>query len=166
MPRRAAARLRAQAVSALLFGALFGVAPPILAQNIVLLNTRALNFGRFAAAGGGHVTISPAGARSKSGSLILMNSPTTSSASFNVTKSKNGNTTQAIVISLPANNTIKLNSGVNNMAVNNFVASPATISTIPNNGNVVLTVGATLTVGPSQMPGAYSGSFPVTVNYQ
>jgi hypothetical protein len=166
LPGSAAARLRGLAVSALLFGALFGVAPPLLAQTIVLSNNRALSFGRFAAGGGGTVTVTPAGVRSRTGSVILMNSPSVTSASFVVTKSKNGNPALAIVITLPANNALQLTSGANSMALNNFVCSPTTIASIPNNGAVVLTVGATMTVASKQAPGSYSGSFPVTVNYQ
>ncbi|MEO7496637.1 MAG: DUF4402 domain-containing protein [Massilia sp.] len=166
-PPRAAATLRPVVIGALLLGALFGVAPRAAAQQVVTLaTTRNLDFGRFAAVGGGAITVSPAGARSKSGAVVLLNSPAVNSASFNVGKSTNGNSKLAIVITLPANNTVRLVSGANSMAVNNFTSSPTSIASIPNNGSVTLDVGATLSVAPAQPAGSYSGTFAVTVNYQ
>jgi hypothetical protein len=50
------------------------------------------------------------------------------------------------------------------MALNSFASSPPT-GTLSGGGSQLIQVGATLTVGSSQAPGNYSGSFNVTVNY-
>lgn len=135
------------------------------AQQIILTNTRGLDFGRFVAATGGTITVSPTGVRSRSGGVVLLNSLGAGQAGFTVGKSSNGNGNKAVIISVPANGSIRLSSGASSMAVNNFVTNPATLASVPN-GGTSLSVGATLTVAPNQPPGAYSGSFPLTVNFQ
>jgi hypothetical protein len=135
------------------------------AQQINLSNTRGLDFGRFVAASGGTVIVSPTGGRTRTGGVILLNSPTANPATFIVSKSSNGGTNKAIIISLPANGSTRLTSGSNSMAVDAFVSSPATLTTVTTTGTT-LSVGATLTVAGNQAPGTYSGSFPVTVNFQ
>lgn len=146
--------------------ALLPAARDALCQTIIVLsNTRGLNFGRFAALTGGAITINAAtGARTKTGTVVLMNSPTAAQATYNVSKSKNGNVSQTVSITLPANNIVKMNSGANQMSVNNFVASPATITSVPN-GGMVLSVGATVSVANGQPSGNYAGTFNITVNY-
>lgn len=135
------------------------------AQQIVLTNTRGLDFGRFVANTGGTVVIGPTGLRSRTGGVVLLNSPTAGQASFNVGKSSNGGNNKAVIISLPANGSTRLNSGANSMAVNTFVNAPAAILSVPN-GGTTLAVGATLMVAPNQPPGNYSGTFSLTVNFQ
>lgn len=135
------------------------------AQQIVLSNTRGLDFGRFVANTGGTIVISPTGVRSRSGGVVLLNSPTIGQASFNVGKSSNGGNNKAVIISLPANGSTRLSSGANSMAVGDFVNAPASILSVPN-GGTTLAVGATLSVAPNQPPGNYSGTFSLTVNFQ
>ncbi|MET0856469.1 MAG: DUF4402 domain-containing protein [Telluria sp.] len=146
--------------------ALLPAAREACAQTVIVLtNTRQMDFGTFAAGSGGTIVLNAAtGARSKTGAVILLPSPAAIQASFDVSKSKNGTVNKTVSISLPVNNTVQLSSGVNKMSVNNFVASPATISSVPN-GGMPLAVGATLFVGSGQPPGAYTGTFSVTVNY-
>lgn len=134
-------------------------------QQVVLSNARGLDFGRFVAGGGGTITLSPTGLRSRTGTVILLNSPNTGQAVFNVGKSNNGNGNKAVIISLPANGSTRLTSGANSMAVGNFVNTPSGLTSIPV-GGTALGIGATLTVAPNQAPGNYSGTFNVTVNYQ
>jgi len=135
------------------------------AQQIVLSNTRGLDFGRFVANSGGTIVISPTGVRSRTGGVVLLNSPTVGQASFNVGKSSSGGNNKAVAISLPTNGSTRLTSGANSMAVSTFVSNPASIQTVPN-GGTTLGVGATLTVAPNQAPGTYSGTFSLTVNFQ
>ena len=148
--------------------ALLPAARQACAQTVIVLtNTRGLDFGRFAAGTGGTVTLNAAtGARTRTGSVILLNSPGAVQATYNVAKSKNGNVGQTVAITLPANNTVQLSSGANRMYVNDFLASPATIASVPNGSGLVLSVGATLVVGSGQPAGTYSGSYNITVNYQ
>ncbi|MFC5461306.1 DUF4402 domain-containing protein [Massilia niabensis] len=135
-------------------------------QVVTLSNARGLDFGRFVAGSGGTVVLSATGVRSRTGGVVLLNSPNAGQAVFNVGKSVNGSNNRAVIVTLPANGTIRLTSGANSMAVGSFVRSPTTATiTIPN-GGTTLSLGATLTVAPNQAPGTYSGSFPLTVNYQ
>lgn len=132
------------------------------AQQLSLSNTRGLDFGRFVAGSGGTVIVSPAGLRSRTGAVVLLTSPNATSASFTASRTS-GNKT-AVIISLPANGSTRLSSGANSMAVNSFVSTPASTGSVQT--PMTLSVGATLTVGPNQAPGTYTGSFTVTVNYQ
>lgn len=135
------------------------------AQQLVLNNTRGLDFGRFVAGTGGTITVSPAGVRSRTGGVVLLNSLATGQAAFTVSRASNGGGNKAVVISLPANGSIRLISGANSMALNNFVSSPTAILSVPA-GGIILSVGATLSVAPNQPAGTYTGSFPLTVNFQ
>lgn len=147
--------------------ALLPAARQACAQTVIVLtNTRGLDFGRFAAATGGSVTLNAAtGARSKTGTVILLPSPSAAQATYNVAKSKNGTVNKTVAITLPTDNTVQLTSGANRMFVNSFVCSPATIASVPN-GGMALSVGATLVVGSSQPAGTYTGSYNITINYQ
>jgi hypothetical protein len=135
------------------------------AQQVNLSNTGGLDFGRFVAASGGTVIVSPTGGRSWTGGVILLNSPTASPATFTASKGGNGSTNKAIVITLPADGSTRLTSGSNSMAVDAFISSPATLTVLTTTGTT-LSVGATLTVAANQPPGSYSGSFSLIVNYQ
>ncbi|VXC56042.1 DUF4402 domain-containing protein [Massilia sp. 9I] len=150
--------------SAIVLAALFAIGHAH-AQQIVLTNTRGLDFGSFVANTGGTVVLSPTGVRSRTGGVVLLNSPGAGQAGFNVGKSNGGATNKAVIISTPANGSVRLSSGANSMAVNTFVTNPASIASVPN-GGTTLGVGATLTVAPSQPPGNYTGTFSLTVNFQ
>lgn len=135
------------------------------AQQINLVNTRGIDFGRFVAGTGGTVVLSPTGGRTKTGGVILLTSPSAAPATFTVSKTNNGGGNKAVILSLPANGSVRLTSGGNSMAVNTFANSPATLTTVSIAGTT-LSVGATLTVAANQPAGAYSGSFPLIVNFQ
>ncbi len=165
MPARRHRHFRPASATALAVLAALAAIGAAQAQQIVLSNTRGLDFGRFVAGTGGAITVSPTGVRSRTGAVVLLNSPAVGGASFTVGKSSNGGGAKAVIISVPANGSIRLNSGANSMAVNSFVTNPASIASVPN-GGTTLAVGATLTVAPNQPAGNYSGSFPLTVNFQ
>lgn len=155
-------RIGGLAMAAILLSAAHGA----LAQQIILSNSRPLDFGRFVASTGGTITVSPTGARTRTGGVVLMNSPTVGAAVFNVSKSNGGATNKAVAITLPANGSVRLTSSSGGtMPLSAFVTSPSTILTVPN-GGVTLSVGATMTVGANQPRGSYSGSFPLIVNFQ
>lgn len=143
-------------------------ARPAFAQTkpdtVVLSPVRGLDFGSFVASTGGTIVVTPAGLRSRTGGVILLNSPNVGQAAYNVSRTTNGTNKNDANITLPANGTIRLTSGANSMAVGSFVSSPVSTMVIPA-GGTTLTIGATLTVAPNQAPGTYTGTFPVTVNY-
>ena len=125
----------------------------------VITNTRPLVFGKFIAAGGGTITITPLGARSKTGGVVLLNGVTATSASYTLSETGTGKALTWRNITLPG--TATLSNGTATMTLSNFVSNPAaTMGT-----STVLTVGATLTVAANQAPGNYTGTFSVTVDY-
>jgi hypothetical protein len=141
------------------------VAAPDSQAQLTISNTQALSFGGFVAGSGGTVTVSPNGARSASGGVFLVNSRGGAAATFNISDSDPANATNTYVITLPGDGMVTLASGSNSMTLDNFVSEPAG-SSILGGLTQVLSVGATLTVNPSQPVGRYSGSFSVLVEYQ
>lgn len=135
------------------------------ATQLSLVNTRSLNFGRFVAGIGGSITVSPAGARSRSGGVILMNSAGAGSASFSLVTLNGSGATKSVIVSLPGNGVVLLSNGQFTMPVRNFVSGSGTVFLLSPAG-ATIDVGATLDVAPNQPAGSYSGSFQLTVNYQ
>ena len=171
--------LASTAVQALLAFVLVLTPRPASAQQVALSNTRGLDFGRFVAGSGGTITLSPSGLRSRTGGVILLNSPNVSQAAFSAIQTPfdagRGSlratgatavtaTTTAVIVSVPANGATHLSSGANSMAVGDFV-TPEALLAVGSNG-ASLSVGATLVVAPDQPPGNYSGTFSVIVNHQ
>lgn len=145
-------------------------APAAQAQTIT--NSGALSFGAFVAGTGGSIVVAPSGGRSRTGGVMLVpQGGIATAAQFSVT----GDAGATFAITLPADGTmVELTSGSNTMAVHGFSSSPAVQSLPPDRivrgtltgGSQPLSVGATLTVGPAQTPGSYTGSFAVTVHYE
>jgi len=127
--------------------------------------TRPLAFGKFVAQGGGSVTIQPSGARNASGAVLLIASGAGTSAAFTVSDTDPANADKSFIISLPADGSVTLSGPSGSMAVNLFTSQPSDTGTLVA-GSQTIQVGATLTVGPNQPAGNYSGSFPVIINYQ
>jgi len=144
---------------------LLPAAPGASAQQVVLTASRSLDFGRFIARSGGTITVSPSGARSSTGAVILLNSSSAGPAVFNVGTSNGGVSNKAVAITLPANGSIRMTSATGSMPLSAFVTSPATILMVPASG-VMLSVGATMTVAAGQPRGNYTGSIPLIVNFQ
>jgi hypothetical protein len=141
-------------------------ASPASAQQVVLSNTRSLDFGRFVAGSGGTIILSPSGLRSRTGGVILLNSPNAGQAAFSASRAMldPGRSATAVIVSMPANGATHLSNGADSMAVGDFVTPDAQLAV--GNGGATLAVGATLVVAPNQAPGNYSGSFSIIVNHQ
>jgi hypothetical protein len=130
--------------------------------GISLTNNQGLSFGKFAAASTGTVTVSPAGVRSATGGVILLSSESGAAAQFTVS----GESSLTYDIFLPADGVVSLSSsGGQTLPVRAFTSSPSGSGQLGIGGSQTLNVGATLDVGAGQTPGAYTGSFDVTVNY-
>lgn len=121
-----------------------------------------MDFGDIVAGAGGDVVLNPQTvARSTTGPAVF---GTFSLATFNVT----GNNDGVLTISLPADHTITRATGTETMDIDAFSSFPSGTITLSAAGAGTLTVGATLNVGASQVPGTYENAagFTVTVNYQ
>ena len=131
---------------------------------LTLTATTPLAFGALSpTAAAGTVTVDPAGVRT--GTNVTL-------SAFAVPSASNFNATGAIsttyAITLPLDNVVKLTDGTpaHDMKVNTFKCSYATnTSTLSAAGIDNFKVGATLSVAASQFPGAYTGTYSVTINY-
>lgn len=157
-----AALLRIAALTALLAPLTTAAAGPVPAKHINTTGNMA--FGRFVAAGGGSVSVAINGLRTRGGSVVLLAS-SAAPATFSVGSNNNGNDNKVYVLTLPANGSVYLASGAHRMPVDQFVSSFTAGSPLPSGVQTVM-VGATLQVSASQAPGAYSGNFNVTLEYQ
>ncbi|MBD3896941.1 DUF4402 domain-containing protein [Halomonas sp. ML-15] len=132
------------------------------AQDVEIHNTRGLSFGSFVAGSGGWVAVSTSGVRSAGGDVLLIPSSVGLPAEYTVT----GDTEATYTIQLPGDDFVKLMGPGGDMVVNDFTSSPAGADgQLSGGGSQTLTVGGRLNVGSGQAPGAYSGTFHITVNY-
>jgi len=171
---RFASRFRNTAPFAVMMAAFFfaASATPVLSNSFSIVNNDTLLFGSLVAGTGGTVTIgASAGARSATGGVTLVNS-SYRAARFTVrcvVDSGTDTCTSTSTYSIDPVANISLTSGANSMSVGTF--SVYSVNTANSSGQLYggtdsLKVGATLTVGNTQAPGSYSGSFSVTVVYQ
>jgi hypothetical protein len=136
------------------------LAPDLASAQISTTNIRPLAFGKFIAGSGGTVSIAPDGSRSTAGVLLLPSQ--TSSADFLLRDTNSDNASKQVLVELPPNGTVVLNSGGNSMPLTGLSSNlPSTARLM--GGSMALSVGASLVVGPNQPPGNYTGSIPVTV---
>lgn len=137
-----------------------------IVATLTITKVNDMNFGNVSvSATAGTVILTPAGSRSATGGVTLPAVPgTVTAASFNVV----GEGTYAYTVTLPTTNlTLTRNTGTETMIVNAFTSTPSGAAGALTGGAQTVTVGATLNVNGSQVPGVYvSGTpFPVTVNY-
>lgn len=107
----------------------------------------------------GTVTVSPAGARTTSGGVILGNASGVGAGSFTVT----GELNASYSITLPSS--CALAGGGRSMTVDGFTSSPSGSGNLGPGGTQVITLGAILHVGAPQPAASYSGTCFVTVAY-
>ena len=156
---RSPSRSHSIETAALSFLLLLGCCGSAGAQTVA--NNTSLSFGSFTAGSGGTVAVSAAGARSKTGGVILSSQGVASASQFTVT----GTSSATVTISLPTDGTVLLSDGSHTMALTGFVSNPNATGILSGGGTLTISVGAVLNVGNAQPPGNYTGSFNVTVNY-
>lgn len=139
---------------------------------ITIANGATLEFGNVVA-GSGTVVISSAGGRTDSSTALTPGTQrgTFRNATFNVT----GEGAYTYVITLPTTAVTLTGPASNTMTVGTFTVEAGTSGSVSGTtsgaigtlaaGVGELQVGATLNVGASQVAGAYSGTYAVTVAY-
>lgn len=141
-----------------------GTATATVVTPIAISATANLRFGSFTTSAAGQtVTINAAtDARSNSGTILLTS--TTGAATFAVT----GEGALTYAITLPSDGTVSITTGgqtaPETMAVSTFTSNPSLTGTLTA-GAQTLKVGATITTVASQVAGAYTGTFNVSVDY-
>ncbi|AHI29700.1 hypothetical protein AU14_17305 [Marinobacter similis] len=149
-------------LAVMILGASLAFAPSLFALDLTVTRTQDLAFGSFAAVNGGSITIGNFGSRTSTGSIWLNPSAGGTSALFSLA----GDPDSTFAVMLPANGTVFLTGPGSPMPVSNFTSNPAGVDgRLDILGTGVVRVGATLGVSSGQIPGAYSGNFFITVNY-
>ncbi len=130
-------------------------------QPLVINKTRDWGFGvNFAGAIAGTVKVSPTGVRTTTGGVTPLNTvgSTINSALFTVT----GEPNSIYSVTFPSSITLTRTGSTEKMTLTNFVC---TATGVLSKGTETFTVGATMTIGPNQRTGDYSGNTYVTVTY-
>lgn len=141
---------------------LAAMVPNSSALEIAIQNTQGLAFGSFVSGSGGTVTVSTNGGRSASGGVLLIPSSSSSAAQFTVT----GDADATYTIQLPGNDFVTLTGPGGDMVINDFTSSPSgATGQLSAGGSQTLLIGGTLNIANGQLPGNYSGSFTVIVDY-
>ena len=130
-------------------------------ETLTLTATGDLNFGQIAANTGGTVTVNANSTVSSTGTLI--STGTRAPATFDVTGS--ANTSVAVTLPSAAVNLTR-SGGTETMSLAGFNSNPNGAFQLDAGGTGSFSVGGTLTVANGQVPGSYSGTFPVSVEYQ
>jgi hypothetical protein len=134
-----------------------------IVESLVLTNTVPLNFGTMTVpTSAATVTVAPAGARSKTGTLSLLTiAPVSSDATYTVS----GDNNAAYTITLPSA-PVTITTGSVTMDITTFKCTSDLLTrTLDASGDDTFDVGATLNLVNGQAAGLYTGSFDVVVNY-
>ncbi len=142
-----------------------GVAASVIVPITIVKNVD-MNFGNasVSAVSGGSIVLAPAGTRTTAGPGVTLPAATgtVAAAAFTIT----GAPGFTYAITLPGSVVIN-GPGASSMSVSGFTSTPSGTGNISSGGTQYLTVGATLNIAPSQVPGAYTNAtaIPVVVNY-
>lgn len=130
-------------------------------SSLTVTSTADLQLGQIAANTGGTVTVNADSTASSSGSLI--STGTRAPAAFDVAGSPNA----MVLVTLPGSavNLTRV-SGTETMSLGGFNTNPNGAFQLDGAGAGSFNVGGTLTVGSGQIPGTYTGTFSVSVEYQ
>jgi len=130
--------------------------------TLSLVNT--MNFGSIAVspAKGGTVILSPFGARTATGGVIVLHKETAGAANFTLS----GMADYTFSITLPAY-AILTDNAHHAILMNAFTCSPASTGTLSPIGTQTISIGATIIIAAAQAPNSYTNSteIPVTINY-
>ncbi len=137
-----------------------GHASAAIVQAISINENTQMNFGFIVPpAGGGTVVLSPGNALSGAGFTFL-------GGNLAGQFTAQGTTGQPAVITFSSGDSLAATSGPGTPIPLGSFTTDAGASPVFGVGNsLTFNVGATLTVGASQAPGSYSGTYTVTVNY-
>lgn len=128
------------------------------ATPISLTENSSMDFGTIhILSSGDTITLSPNGSvNSMNGSLL---SGSTSAANYRITGRRN----RRVSISFSSGDTLTGPGGT--IAIGSFTHNQGNSPRFNRQGELILDVGATLTIGPGQMGGSYSGTYAITVDY-
>jgi len=130
---------------------------------LALTKVTDMNFGIIASSTtAGTVVLATDNSRTTTGGVALVPSAATTAATFTVA----GEASRTFTITLPADGTVTLTGPGAAMNVDSFLHRLGATPTLNGSGAASFAVGATLSIGASQVSGVYtSANFPVTINY-
>jgi hypothetical protein len=127
-------------------------------KDLLASETQQLSFGTLASSGGGTVTVSPAGARSRTGSVSLLGGTVNAGVMTVTTPNNNCHCYPLSIVVLDG--TATLASGGNSMAMSSITTNPTTSDAVTlgsaAGSSLQINVGANLTVGATQAAGTYN----------
>lgn len=126
-------------------------------NTLTVTSKGSLEFGRFSRINGGNITIDPNGAVNKTGDIFLVNS-FRSNVSFDISTNR-GNDNLVTVNAFPTPLM-----GVGSLELS--VVFDKNSFTIDKNNPETINMGGTITIGPEDLPGIYSGTVSVIFAYQ
>ncbi len=130
-------------------------------SSLTVTSTADLQLGQIAANTGGTVTVNADSTVASTGALI--STGTRSPAAFDVVGSPNS----MVLVTLPSGSVnLTRVSGTQTMSLGSFNTNPNGAFQLSVTGTGSFNVGGTLTVGSGQVPGTYTGTFAVSVEYQ
>jgi hypothetical protein len=137
---------------------------------IAITNTADLAFGSFARGAGGSVTVSTSGARTATGTILSTVNSTPAAAQFDVT----GDGAATYSITWSGDTTLETGAGgagetmalarISDLTAGDATSGEVTSGTLTGGAQSIY-LGGTLTVGETQVAGAYTGSVTATVEY-
>lgn len=149
-----------------------GRSDAVVVTRLSLIKVEDLNFGKIVASNtAGTIVINPDGTRTRTGGVLAVGNGFNPAAFAGY-----GFRNQTVQISVGSNTpTIRRVGGTETMRFDTFTigsAPPTTLTTTPRTfrinsptGMFAFNLGATLRVGARQVPGMYTGTFSVTINY-
>jgi hypothetical protein len=130
-------------------------------SSLTVTSTADLQLGQIAANTGGTVTVNADSTVASTGALV--STGTRSPAAFDVV----GSPSALVLVTLPsAPVNLTRVTGTETMSLGGFNKNPNGAFQLDNTGAGSFNVGGTLTVGSGQVPGTYTGTFSVSVEYQ
>lgn len=126
-------------------------------KNLTVTSTGSLEFGRFSRQNGGTITIDPFNNVNKTGDIFLVNS-LRSNVRFDISTNR-GNDNFVTVTAFP---TPLIGPGSLELSV----VFDKTSFTVNKNNPAIINMGGTITIGPEDLPGFYTGSVSVIFAYE
>lgn len=127
-------------------------------KDLLASETQQVSFGSFASSGGGTVTVSTGGARSRTGSVTLFGGTVNAGIITVTSPNANCHCFPLSIVVLDGNATLV--SGGNSMAMSNILTNPTTADAVTvgsaAGSSLQINVGADLTVGATQAAGTYN----------
>jgi hypothetical protein len=132
--------------------------------SVSITRSQDLRFGAFSKSGSGTITVSNSGMRTATGAIVLMNLGQVYYPAIFEIEAPVG--TIITILNGPDATLTGSNGGTLTLTLGPCSPASPFTTTVASPGTTSVAIGGTLAVGASNVPGTYSGTFSVIVNYQ